>query len=35
MTVPLGNNELYLSPLNLSVFLDQSLGHIYLFINKS
>ena len=31
MTTPLGN-QLVLFPLNLSVSLDQSLGHIYLFI---
>ena len=28
-------NQLVLFPLNLSVSLDQSLGHIYLLINKS
>ena len=31
MSTPLGN-QLVLFPLNLSVSLDQSLGHIYLFI---
>ena len=31
MATPLGN-QLVLFPLNLSVSLDQSLGHIYLFI---
>ena len=33
MTAPLGN-QLVLIPLNLSVSLDQTLGHIYLFVTK-
>jgi len=31
MTAPLGN-QLVLFPLNLSVFLDQSLGHIFVYL---
>ena len=34
MTAPLGS-QVVLSPLNVSVSLDQSLARIYLFLNKS